>query len=316
MKISLVAYTVRVKKKGVKDQNTYYYHNCPLHNFDNINDLFDVCIEFLNQLSDSKVDKKYSRYITTNKIFPDVKNRSVYGLLDCGLFGDPAHLINIETSKIKHTRKTDEAETRPFYFRFYFLRNSDLGVLLLQKNGVHGIKDFFSYSFKNFFNIKFIGYNLEIFPLTSNEVLQRVFNQSTVKKLRLVKRNVPIDVADEVREGKNGITEETYNLELSLSNNGFFGFKKKLSHFLETNRNQSLKKLIEVPGFENFDYDTIKMEVDVDGSKQIFDLSMLESVHEHYNITELIKFNRNGFPDFESTNQVAKKYLSSIIDKL
>ena len=62
----------------------------------------------------------------------------------------------------------------------------------------------------------------------------------------------------------------------------------------------------------DFDYDTVKVEVDIAGSKKTIDLSDYGKLRVYYDVTSDVHMASNGHPIFASIDEIAQNYMNDL----
>ncbi|MDZ8070641.1 MAG: hypothetical protein RMY64_34375 [Nostoc sp. DedQUE08] len=191
----------------------------------------------------------------------------------------------------------------------YIPKDTNEGILLLQRTGKHGIRTHFGIFLDKYFSDNFPGFSVEINTLVQEEIIKRIIYGGTIKKLRCVKYQAPLDRVDGLDEGHEEIP---HNMEIVLSANKI-PFLGKIQNFF--NSKGSVKSLIELRDF-NFDYDTVKVDVDLDGSLITFDLGCLQRAKAYYDISDKVVIDSDDYPTFQSIQTIAKIYLQEVINQM
>lgn len=71
--------------------------------------------------------------------------------------------------------------------------------------------------------------------------------------------------------------------------------------------------MIELPGY---DYDNVKVEMDVRGSKKTLDLSDVMKMRAYVDITSALETNDDGHPEFNSIDSIARDLMGSLLAEL
>lgn len=71
--------------------------------------------------------------------------------------------------------------------------------------------------------------------------------------------------------------------------------------------------MLEIRGFE---YDTVKVEIEMDGNRRTIDLSNLMKLRAHYDITREVQIGTNGHPVFSSIDGVAKQLVDDLLNSM
>ena len=79
------------------------------------------------------------------------------------------------------------------------------------------------------------------------------------------------------------------------------------------NGRRHIQEMIELRGYE---YDNVKVELDVRGSKRTLDLSDLLKIRAYVDITSDICIQDNGHPEFNSIDAVAQDLMRSLLAEL
>jgi hypothetical protein len=242
-------------------------------------------------------------------------SRSISGVVESGSYGINSKVRNVETDNITYEKNKNDAEVLPFYFLFYIPRDTNEGILLLQRTGKHGIVSILKYSLDKYFSDKYRTFKLEINTLVQEEIIIKMLCNGTIKKLRCVKYQAPVDIFDCLDEGHK---ENSYNMELVLSAHKI-PIKEKLRSVLDSWRMSgdkfNVKSLVELRDF-NFDYDTVKVDVEIGDSTKTFDLGSLFTTRADYDISDQVILETDEHPTFASMQNISKTYLNDLIKRI
>jgi len=309
MRIFLTAYTVRIEKKQSKPNKNdnhppdYKKLNC----FNDFDDFYSILISFLKHLHTNNTNNALKTYMKPTK--GHSKERYVFGIIESGNYGISSNIRDIETDSVNYKKTKNDADVLPFYFLFYIPKERNEGVLILQRTGRFGIKTSLGNSLSKYFSEKYIGYSLEINSLIQDDLIRKLLNEGTIKRLRCVKYRAPTDAFDGLDEGHQ---EVPFNMEVVLSANKI-PFSSRIKSFFDSER--SVKSLIEIRDFE-FAYDTVKLDVEVDGSIRTFDLGEIEKSRIYHDISKQVTVGADDQPTFESIYIASFEYLKDITNKL
>lgn len=312
MKFSLSSYTIRIEHKPDKKQNngSQALPYLLLDNFVDGADLFDVFKEYLESLKSAPLfdqDQKTSLRVSTL----NVQNRIISGVIESGPCGITSKLIDIETNHLKYQRRLTDAEIMPFYFLISIPKHKNEGILFLERISNYGIRKILGNCFGKHFSKKYSSFYVVLNPLVLDRVVQQILYDGIIKKLRFVKYEIPTDRFDGVDEGHQEIFG---NVELIISANRIPVLNRIKQLF---NGNLTVKNLFELRDV-NFEYDTIKVEVDINGSRRVINLGDWQKVRNYIDISNRIKLDSDGHPNFDSIEHEALelyKYLSSLLYK-
>jgi len=296
--IFLSSYTVRLIDRGSGQM-------CPIGNFFQGADLLTTFNQYLASLRanlshDSEAHKLLSvlRYSTGG--------RNISGIVETGDYGYESTLYDVQSQSIAHHRTVNEAEMLPFYFIVQLPQNEDEGILLLQRFGQFGIKSTFCDNFIDYFESYYPQIALLIYPLVPLDLITEYLTNGRVTKVRFIKFSIPSDMADFIEHGHD---EEGGQVEyvIKARRNGRIPIVDRLLNLVQ--RRGEVRSFYEIRDFE---YDNIKVEVDINGRRRIIDLSHLERLSTYYDITENIEIGANGHPVFESIHEVAAGLLNDL----
>ena len=76
---------------------------------------------------------------------------------------------------------------------------------------------------------------------------------------------------------------------------------------------RNVDELIEL---QDFDYENVKVELDVAGSRRTLDLSDVMKLRAHYDITGDLDIGPDGHPVFASIDEIAKEMMDGLLDNL
>ena len=308
MRTFLSAYTIRVdKKRDRNDDQKNQPDYCKLSCFNGHDDLYNVMLVFLQSLTVNSTNDTYKTYMKAIKVEPEC--RSIGGVCESGIYGLSSNLRNVDTDSITYKKKKNDADLLPFYFLFYIPKDTNEGILLLQRTGKYGIRSNLGTFLDKYFSDKYRGFTLEINALVQEEIIKKMLYNGNIKKLRCVKYQAPVDRFDGLVEGHE---ELSYNMEVVLSAHRI-PLRSKIKSLFDSK--SSVKNLIELRDF-NFDYDTVKVDVEIEGSIRTFDLGRLSKARTYYDISDKVDLDTDEHPTFLSIKTIANIYLNEIIKQM
>ena len=308
MRTFLSAYTIRVdKKRNRNDEEKNLPDYCKLNCFNGHDDLYDVMLVFLRNLTANSTNDTYKTYMKAIKVEPGA--RSIGGVFESGIYGLSSNLRNVDTDSITYKKKKNEADVLPFYFLFYIPKDTNEGILLLQRTGKYGIRSNLGTFLDKYFSDKYRGFTVELNALVQEEIIKKMLCNGTIKKLRCVKYQAPVDRFDGLDEGHE---ELSYNMEVVLSAHRI-PLRSKIKSLFDSK--SSVKNLVELRDF-NFDYDTVKVDVEIEGSIRTFDLGRLAKARTYYDISDKVALDTDEHPTFPSMQAITNIYLNEIIKQM
>ena len=312
-KFSLACYNIKIKVKGT---NSYVLMN----NFRNIRDGATLNTEEVRQNNDAYYIFRYILHSLSNRVSHDMPNhkvlriidsredetsRTLCGIIQAGEYEYESDLYNVENNAISYRRQRNDAEMLPFYFLLHLPTNRDESIFILQRFKQFGIKSLMSKNFRSFFIMDLSDFELEIKNLIPEYIVNYYLRSGKVKKITFTKYGLPSDFAETIGDHE----EEDFTTELSVHArpNKEIPIIGPILNCRQ--RNEVLSSLF---SFDDFDYNTIRMEVKIGNNKRMVDFSNLYKLRAYFDITEDITIGDNGHPTFESIDRVARELLQEI----
>jgi hypothetical protein len=213
-KFKLIPYRIRLKKIDNNEEISN------LSDIDgNHTDFLNLFESYLRAITEAKILTEEKRTMYINQIGRD--GRDLFGLAESGEYGLSANFVNVNTREITPlARMPHHSEAYPFLFYIRIPQDSNMGLLILEKYRTVGIKTNFQYIINEKLNS--IGYELKLSNLISRDLLDLI-EQSKILELKLIRYDVPMDVAERVHNGppreikEMHIFEARRNREISLT---------------------------------------------------------------------------------------------------
>lgn len=298
---SLSAYTVTINKFGSKEIEQ-------LDCFDGVTNFSEVFHEFLKSRlgSDQTITSK-KRILR----FHSVDSHSHLGFcckVQTGEYGFTSDLYDTGTKLNAHVRTKVQAEMLPFYIYAHFPKGVKRGALIFQRFKQFGVRGYLMDQFLPYFSAKFPNYSLKIQKAVPAVVLEKLIDNGHVKTFRFIKRQAPSDLCDALGNiDQDGVAAEIEYV-IKAKRKGYFGkldplkkeFKKKVPDF---------KSLVEIP---NFDYDTIKVDLEMGGRRRSIDLGNMMKISGTIDITDDAVTDSSGHPTKASFTQLAKDLVNTL----
>lgn len=226
----------------------------------------------------------------------------VCGIVQTGENGFTSELVHTETGKVNHKRQVLEAEFMPFFFLLACPLGADFGVLLLQRFKNLGIRDYFANPLvENFSKIK-ADLTLRINRLVPADLAGRVLNDALVKEIRLIKYTTDDEASVSLGEGYK---EKTHSVEMVFKSHRD-GFLPKSAALFEALRGE--KTLSSIYSVDGFDYDSIKVDLDVNGRRRVIDLGKPSVMTPNIDVSEDLQMAGSGHPEWSSLVSVFGKF--------
>lgn len=299
---SLNAYTITVNKTGSREIEL-------LDSFDGVADLSKVFHEFVSHgLSNDFIDAAKKRIVRFN--FADPHSHAGYSFkVLTGEYGFTSDLYDTGTKRNAHKRTKKQAEMLPFHVYVYIPRRCRRGVIIFQRFKQFGVRGYIADQFLPYFNTRFPNYSVKISKAVPAVVLEQLLAKAHVKAFRFVKHQASTDICDALHAlDQDGATSEIEYV-VKAKRRGFFGtldplkkeFKKPVPNF---------KSIVEIP---NFDYDTIKVDIDMAGKRRSIDLGNIMRISGTIDITDEVETDDSGHPTKDSFVKVAKQLARTLM---
>lgn len=233
--------------------------------------------------------------------------RDLSGIVQTGEWGYESPLLDIDAGEVLYTRSTHEAGLIPFYFLARLPKGQDEGIVVLQRFQNLGIRKILLTDLQRYFEEHYEDYTLRINPIVSPEVWRAYLGEGRLLTVRFIRFSIPDDIADAVSGG--GHIEDIGRIEylLTARRNGALPFEGRIRDFIEGRRHWD--DFIELTDFE---YESVKVEVDFRGSKRTLELRDVQNVRAVYDVTDVVAFGDDGHPTFASIDQLAKEYAADL----
>lgn len=115
MRTFLSAYTIRIEKNmSKKDRKEHLPQYCKMNSFDGHSDFRDVMEDFLKHLTVNITNDTHKTYMKV--IQTGIDGRSIYGVLESGIYGLSSNLRNVDTNSITYKKK----KAMPMFFHSIF----------------------------------------------------------------------------------------------------------------------------------------------------------------------------------------------------
>ena len=241
-------------------------------------------------------------------------NRTFRGIVKTGEYGFESTLYDVPSSTVAHYRTVDQAEMLPFYFLAYIPSQSNVGMLILERFGQFGIRKVMLEDFKSFFESRYQGITVEINPLVPRQLASEYLSSGRLLKIRFIRLSIPSDIADHF---DHGLDEEPGYAELSIcaKRKGHLPLLHNVLGRLQRilNGDAEINSLMQI---QSFDYDNIKIEINVRGSRKTLDLLHLDRIRPYFDISSSVIMGGDGHPTFASIDAVAEGLMNELLSTL
>ncbi len=302
MNIFLSSHSLRVsKKKDDKDCSPpehYSLDNIPIKK-----DLLIFLQDFFQEHRTPVNNTQQQSYMRVRDFNTD--NRIIFGIIESGVYGVRSDVLDVKTSQISYIKKQTDADVLPFYFLISIPENTDEGVVLLQRIGRHGFQSNLSGFLLKRFRADFPTCTLSINNLMLEEVVRRTILSGSIQELKCIKYKTPIDIVDGLDTGHNEVSGD---IEITVKAKKI-PFNERINEFFDKSR--PVSSLVEIRDF-NFSYDTVKVDVEINGTTYHYDLGNIGKFRQSLDITNDIDLDSEGRAVFDSIHRRAVRYLNEI----
>ncbi len=274
-------------------------------------ELFDL---FFQQYQEMKKDedrqKSFHCDISSIKDFETNEYRVKYVRVLSGIYGSSSEILDGESQRIKFRKTASDIETRPFFVFVVIPKDNERvtvqkGMLIFQNVGPYGIKTITTEYMKAFFSAYF-SITIKCRTIAPELFVKKVVRPENIKKIHIFRNNKSADSADEMYIGYGTEVRELRNIRFNTpagkkimeAVQWFIGGKNRLFEF------------------ENREYSTVKLTVDVGGRDRIIDLHNLENLSIIEAIPDDIRM-ADGHPNetqlVEYLHSVISEYLSEMV---
>ncbi|MBW4498239.1 MAG: pentapeptide repeat-containing protein [Scytonema hyalinum WJT4-NPBG1] len=310
---SLSTYTIQIKQiKGGKN-STYSPHPIPLSKFYNGTDLFDFFHESLLKMNSLLTLNQKPKQDSSERIVLIVPSdtlkisaRKITGTLGSGKYGIIRTIMNVNGGEITHIQTENEAGVQPYFFLIKIPKGKSEGIIILQNIGNHGIKSLFTDFISKQFKERYVDYRIDVKPFIPDEKIREVVSDGKVKKIIFIKNDASIstnstEILDQNRKSINGKIELVVSADdIPLNHN----FVENVNDFHSGNGIVDILFDSESFGFE---YDTIKLEIDLGGKSRTIDLDKKSLRKSDEDITDKVEVDKYGNPIFISIENLASE---------
>ncbi|TSP09979.1 hypothetical protein [Cupriavidus campinensis] len=232
----------------------------------------------------------------------------VFGRYQTGEYGYKSELVDSEVNAVSHVRKVSEAEMIPFFYSLSAPKQGTWAVLILQKFKNLGIHDFIVPKLIQDFEAQHKNCRLHVQRLVPGTLANTILEGALVKSMRFVSYKLPAGVEDAF--GKAGMKESVHEVEFVVraARGGLLPKIDGLADVLLGKRN--VAQIMTLP---NLPYDTIKLELDVNGRRRTMDVGKPFKLSPNIDITEEVETAEDGHPVWDDVSAVAREFSGELL---
>ena len=242
----------------------------------------DIFIDFFNSFNNYVDNINEYRLFSCEYIKSEERNNCRYILarINSGTYGSSSEIVDKDSKKTIRKIKPNQAPVRQFYFVIVLPKDNkrvdvQKGMLFFQNYGQYGIKTVTLEYLKGFISDKY-QLALKTGNIAPSIFVEKVLEKNRINKIILTKNNKSIDDSDKQFLGYGTETRILSRVTLST------GFLNKIKNYI-TKRSYIFE-------YDDIDYDSLKVEVELGGRKRTLNLNNIEnlSIIEPLNINLLM----------------------------
>jgi hypothetical protein len=292
--ISLASYAVRVWNSDDRKAE-------PISNFSDGEDLLDFFEKFFGGLKKKAEHDHQSQRVLRVKILK-VDDRQLSGIIENGEYGSESDLWDVRKESVAYTHKRTEADMFPFYFLIDVPEGTNVGLLVLERRGMQGIRQLLYQAVSSEFEKQFKDYELRVEPLVQGNELAK-YVKGKIESIRFVRFDIPKDISEAFGSGNKEV-QGRVELVVHARRGKSLPLNDKLRTFMRGGTKVGDLIALDETGFK---YQNIKMQSRVGRSRRTIDLARDKHLRSYHDISDTVKFdNDSGNPEFKSIHELAK----------
>jgi hypothetical protein len=236
--------------------------------------------------------------------------RELSGIIETGIYGHESDLLDIDVMEVTHVRQESEAEMLPFYFLMAFPTDTNEGIILLQRFKQYGIRKILLDDFRDYLELINAPFTVLINPLTYADIIRKYLTEGSLKKIRFVRYSLTSDLTRIYEQEGHDDADGNIELVVKAKRNRTIPLISGIYDFLD-----GKGKVNDIVELEDFEYDTIKCEVEINGVTRTIDLSRPSKIRSFHDVSGKIKTER-GHPIFSSIDYAARDLLGDLLAEM
>ncbi|NYV73454.1 hypothetical protein [Streptomyces sp. UH6] len=247
---SIAAYKIVVHRRQKKEY-------LPLDNFTESGiDLLQVFHGYLTFLQEEGFDDSDNDTVLRSHEISR-HHRHIRVTLARGEYGVRSQFEERGSGAPRFNRERTDVEMRNFRSLLILPKGREVGLFLTERVGNRGVYTAFSTGLRRAFRKSFPEYVVEVNNLAPEAALARILDQGEIKKIRLVRNQIPGDIADQYDLGQHERELGTFETVISAPRRRFLP-KKAIAKVISGDAQVS--SLLE---WQEVNYDDLRLEVQV-----------------------------------------------------
>lgn len=311
-KISLASYLLKFKSKDDGKSRIFENYDDQYNLFDFEHQKKDFLIDLKNFLEDNKefTDNIKQKDLEIDDVNCD--NRMCYGTAFYGSFGKYWKAKNIRNKKEDHM-DSDTAPEEPFYYLFYFPKNSDKAIAIFERKGTVGMKDVFErFLYRELFIPKISGFELDFTGYLPKEVVLEYIKNGEILALNFL--DIPSHKKNKINRINPNLDKIRGKISLKLKvEKNYKDYAKKFINELMGNKSEFKGGNDGFLSIDEINTDNTKVDIKLGKMKRSFYVSG-ENAYPYMDITDEVEID-DGHPEFEDIHRISKEYAKELIKK-
>lgn len=251
----------------------------------------------------------------TNPIYYN-SGRVLSGILQSGNYGYEEDIIDQNGDRM-FTKKTDQAQMKPFFFLFDIPKDKKEAYLILQRNGNDGIfqilRQFIECEIKNIIGDEFT-------VIIESHCIQDLKEQNYASITEAKSLRIPEKVNSNLSYG-NDLMADLFSHESGLSRTsvitapkgGYINFSRFMNSILKHKNSKNEINSDDLPSsIDGYDIPNITVTAKVFGSEKTFKLGDTKALGSIRYLDENIEKDADGYPFYEAIRQEADRLRGQI----
>ena len=315
---SLAYYLITLNIRNTKDLVV-------LSDFQDGKDYLDVIDEVFIQWKYKIEDANIENDVNNKRVFrikKDENGNDVYyrqgrflsGIIESGDYGSEEPVVDVTTGKSTHTKTTNEALLKPFFFLFYIPKNSVKGFLILERIGTLGIYTIINDALVNFYRGKDIfDLSLKIMPLMSDNANKKYRQMIDYEASQVILHRVRKEDVNISKMSDNTIEDKDISY-IDIAYHAPVGKKISVGGWLEKLKkdDNGLFGIEQTGKFSDVDF-----VVEINGKPKKLSATGIDKLGTVFDITESVSKNVvKGYPAFKALKKEAMDVISDLVQQL
>jgi hypothetical protein len=280
-----------------------------LDQFNGSANLLKVLHDFISGQLGTDVTFAHKQRVMRYTAIDPISHDSFVASIQTGEYGFTSDIYDTASQTSAHLRSRTEAEMLPFFLYAYFPHGKTKGVLVFQRFKQFGVRGYFMDEVYKLFTSRFPGYSLKLAKAVPAAILAEILGKGQVKVFRFVKYQASSDICDAMSQLDQDASTTEVEYVVKARRNSYFGLLDPLKNEF-AKAVPDFKSIVEIP---NFDYDTIRVDVDIAGRRRSVDLGKLSKISANVDITDDVDIDVSGHPKKLSFKKLAEDLSKTIL---